>query len=122
MARKNVAGPFLSFDDQSLGADATSAITDVTYLDNIGILVDWSGTAPVGELIVECANPPVVDKEADYQWTALDFGSTITISGASGSHAININQVPYSKMRLRYVRTSGTGSLTARLTIKQVGG
>ena len=122
MARKNVALPFKTFDAQSLATNATSAITDVSYLDNVGIILNWTGTALSGQITVEVANPQIDAKEADYVWTTLDFGSNIIISGASGTHLLTINQLPFTKIRLQYASNAGTGNLTASVAIKQVGG
>lgn len=118
MAKKTLFG-FKSFDNVDISANRTSAATQVEFVDNLGLLVNWSGTSPVGQLIVETSND-WDDKRATGTWTALDFGSTISISGNSGSHTIYINQVPFPWIRVRYARTSGIGSLTVILSTKEV--
>lgn len=123
MARKNIILPYKIFDGVDLATDQTSLPTDVSYLDNIGIIVEWSGTSPVGELFVECANPPEHLKDpSDWTWVPLDFGRSIGISDDSGNHDINMTQLPYSKLRMQFKRTSGAGQMTATLVAKQVGG
>ena len=122
MGRKNVVKSYNSFDNVSLAANQTSPVTDIAFKDNIGIIVDWSGTAPLGELIVEATNDDNEVDASNWTWVALDFGNTITINGATGNHLINISQAPFNKIRLRYARTSGTGNLTATMTIKEIGG
>lgn len=117
MGRKNTHN-WAIIDSEDMSADITSDSTDVTNTDNIGIIVSWTGTSPVGELFVQVSN----DNGTPTTWVNLDFGAAINISGNSGSHDISINQLPYSKLRLFYNRTSGSGSLVARLTQKQVGG
>jgi hypothetical protein len=104
----------------SSGADlsqssVTSSVTNVTYGDNIGIAVNWTGTSPVGALDIQVSNDGST-------WVSLDFGSSIAISGNSGNALININQLPYAQIRAVYTKTSGTGTLYASLTAKQTGG
>jgi hypothetical protein len=121
MARKNVH-TWTALDAVDMSTDQISAVTDVQNTDNIGITVAWSGTAPVGELFVEVSNDMDKPDEASWIWTALDFGFPIPITGNSDSHIININFVSFSKLRIRYARTSGVGALTAKMTLKQAGG
>jgi hypothetical protein len=117
MGRKN-AHTWKPFDAVSAATDQTSDATDVQYADNIGFVVTWTGS-PVGELFVDVSN----DKEAEpTNWSPLDFGSDILIPGSDTSHTINLQFLPYSKIRVRYIRTSGTGTLTVAMTTKQAGG
>jgi hypothetical protein len=86
--------------------------TTIDQVDKIGIVLDWNGSSPVGEFFVECSY--LLPGTTDYTpWQALNFGNPIDISGNSGSHLLSIIDPPFQKMRLRYDRTSGSGSLTA---------
>lgn len=114
--RKNVVRGFKMFDAVSLAATATSAEVNVINLDKASIYIDWAGTAPVGTLVVEAKNAE------NGTWFELDFGTPIAISGASGDHILIFNELPHNTIRLTYNRTSGTGSITAVLVAKQVGG
>jgi hypothetical protein len=119
--RKDVLNPkgFKMFDGVDISGNQTSPIVYVPYLDNVGIVVAWSGTTPVGELVVEVSNQQENPNET-ITWTALDFGAPITISGNSGDHAISCNNLPFNALRLKYNATSGTGNLTATLQVKMV--
>lgn len=119
MSRKNVLQPFKLFDAVDVTTDQTSRDSDISYLDNVGLIVEWSGASPIGVFYVECANVALADSATN--WQALDFGSQISITGNSGSHVININQNPFSKIRVRYATTSGSGTLTATIVAKMVG-
>ena len=112
MARKHVVYAFDMFDAVSLGASATSSIVEVSQLDYASIYVSWTGSSTVGDLEVQAANGE------DGTYHALDFGSTISISGASGSHNIILSEMPFTHIKLVYTRSSGTGSITATLTAK----
>lgn len=123
MARKNIIEPFKLFNNVDISTNQTSDSTDIKHLDNVGIVVEWSGSSPSGEFFVECANPdPNILNESSWTWSELDFGSDIVISGNSGSHIINMTQNPFAKLRVKYTSTSGSGNLTATITAKQVGG
>lgn len=81
----------------------TSDTVYVPFLDNVGIQVSWSGSiAAEGTLFVDVSNQQENPNEAQ-QWSTLDFGSTITIDDTAGDHLININQLPYNALRVRYV-------------------
>ena len=116
MARKNIVPSFKMLDAASLGGNLTSAVVNVQNMDLASIHLKWTGTAPVGVITVEARNG-----SADPYYT-LDFGSAINISGASGDHQIVLSSMPFTDIRLQYFFTSGSGSLTATITAKQIGG
>lgn len=121
MGRKNRIEPFAALKNVDISTDQTGSVSDIGHLDNVCYLIYWSGTTPVGTLIIECTNddPKTVSSP---RWVQLDFGSAIVISGNSGDHLINIAQAPFNFIRPRYAKTSGTGTLNAILHVKQVGG
>lgn len=118
MARKNLVASYDMFgtDGADLGAAAVSSVVNVQNQDNGSIHISWDGTSPIGEVIVEARNG-----EAD-PWYTLDFGSTIDITGNTGNHQIVFEAFPFTDIRLQYGRTSGTGEMHARITMKQTGG
>lgn len=120
MGRKNVIVPYKIIDDGSMATDITSDVTGIQYMDNASIIVSWSGTAPVGELQVEVANVVKDDPDATI-WSVLEFGTTIPVSGATGQHTLNMSNLTFSALRLKYLRTSGSGTMNAILTSKVVG-
>lgn len=96
-------------------AQTHSSVTEINLQDNVGVIITWTGTSPVGAIVFEVSNN-------NSTWNSLDFGSAISISGNTGNHTVNINQLPYSFIRATYNKTSGTGTLIASLTSKQMGG
>lgn len=118
MGRKNTLINYLMFG--SAGCDmsvssTTSSSTSVQNTDNIGIILSWTGTSPVGTVTISGSND-------NSTFVDLDFGSTISISGNTGSDLLNINQFPCAYIRIKYTKGSGTGTLTASMTTKQIGG
>lgn len=127
MSKKRIIEPFKAIDAASMGADITSAVTNCKNLDNMCYQVKWSGgSTPVGEIFVQVTNDDLdntsQNPEATATWTDLDFGSAISVSGNSGNHFININQNPGAYIRLFYDRASGSGTMTATLVAKGMGG
>lgn len=114
----NVKG-FKIFDATDISTDQTSEIVYVPYLDNVGMIVSWTGTSPVGELKIEVSNQQQNPNEPMI-WSQLDFGSAIAISGNSGTHTINMNQLPFNAIRAKYARVSGTGNLDLIAQVKMV--
>lgn len=121
MARKNVVSAFPIISDGDMSADLTSLETSVKNLDKASIRIEWTGT-PEGEIVVQALQEkdgvPVVDAD----WFDLSFGSTITIDATNTDHQLIFNELPFERLRLKYVATSGSGTLNAKISAKQVGG
>jgi hypothetical protein len=112
MALKNVLTPYRLVNAESMGADVTSSSFDITYTDNIGIQLIFTGT-PTGNFYVQ----GTIDES---NWSNLSFDATPTAAGAGDTHLLNISLAPYKKLRVFYDRTSGTGSLTVYVMAKSI--
>lgn len=101
----------------------TSKETSVKNLDNASIRLEWdiAGT-PVGEVVIQALQEKDNTNVEEADWFDLDFGSTITIDNTQTDHQLILTQLPFDKIRLRYTPTSGSGTLNAKITAKQVGG
>lgn len=114
MGRHNVLGPYKMLDAVSMAVSQTSSATNVKHLDKAQIIVDWSGTAPVGEIQIEArqinTNGTIVSP-----WVPVSFGGTISVSGNTGQHSLLFNELHFAEIRILYVATSGVGTLTAYL-------
>lgn len=109
--RKNVTQPFKFFDAADMSGNLVSIESDVSHLDNMGIGMVWTGT-PTGTFSIEA-------KVGESPWQ--DIGLTgITTTGVAGEHVINLNQLPFNKIRISYTATSGSGTLTAYGVAKMV--
>jgi len=112
-------------DSISLASTSTSPSTKTINLDRASVSVSWSGSDAVGELKFQARKikESTPDSLADHPWTDLDFGATINITGASGSHEVIFDALDFTDLRAVYEPTSGsTGTLTAVLSAKQIGG
>lgn len=121
MARKNVLLSFPILNAVDISQSQVSDPTGVGYTDNIGMLIDWAGSSPAGTITVEVCDDDTKGKPSGV-WHTLTLSGTPAVSGNIGQHEISINQLPYSWVRVRYTRTSGSGSLTVKISTKQIGG
>lgn len=102
-------------DTGSMTGTATllSTVFNANNLDNVGLQVSWTGT-PTGVLSVQCS----VDA-ANY--IDLTFNPAITQpSGSAASYLIDLNQVPFPYVRVKYVNSSGSGTLDVWLSAKDI--
>lgn len=89
----------------SATASIYSQIIDISKIDNIGLEVAWSGT-PTGTFSVMVSNSGI-------NFNALTFNPALAQPvGSAGGMAIDLNQVPFKFIYLKYVNSSGSGSLT----------
>lgn len=115
MSRKNVLTPYHWLVDGDMSsATLTSEETEVTYTDNVGISVSWTGNAE-GVFAVEATIDGV-------NWSELNFGIAPQATGSADTHLLNLNQIPYKAIRLTYIKTTGTGTLNSYIMYKQTGG
>lgn len=107
---------FTQFNAQAVSSTTTyhSPASNVLYQHNIGLDVTFTGTM-TGTLSVECCNDGV-------NFKALTFNPTLSQpAGSSLGYLIDLNQVPFQYLRVTYVNSSGSGTLTSILTSKDLG-
>jgi len=112
MARKH-SHYFNAVINGSMGADITSPTSHVGQCDKATYHCVWTGS-PVGEIIVEVNLSP----DDENKWYQIDTGQ-IVVNGA-GSKEI-ILSLCHERIRLKYVRTSGTGTLNVELRSLSIG-
>lgn len=110
---KRIIMPFKAVDAGDMSGNITGKESNTASLDFAGYFISWTGTSPVGELKFEA------QELENGTWTQVDMGSTISISGNSGSHQVVFNTMPFAKLRPVYARTSGTGTLTINALMKE---
>lgn len=110
--RKNVTHPVLILDAGDMSGDLVSLEVNVKHLDDCAFDLIFTGT-PTGDFSIEAT----IDGET---WTALDFGTPIQATGSAGNHLINLNLVPFFKLRVAYDATSGSGELNVYFMAKEI--
>ncbi len=82
-----------------------SQILDISRVDNQGLEVTWTGN-PTGTFEVMVSNSGI-------NFYALTFNPLLAQpAGSASGYAVDLNQVPFRYMMLRYTNASGSGSLT----------
>lgn len=82
-----------------------SQIIDVSRMDNIGLEINWTGT-PTGVISAMVSNSGV-------NFNALTFDPVLgQPAGSAAGEAVNITQLGFKYIMLKYVNASGTGVLT----------
>lgn len=98
-----------------MSGDVTGPAVQMSFMDNVGIQVKWTGT-PTGTLDVQVSLDPM-----NLGWQSVPFSPTPTQpAGSSGTDWYEVNQSPAAYVRLIYTRMSGTGTLNAKIAIKSV--
>jgi len=95
----------------------TSAITILSNLSMMSYSYTWSGTSPVGTIVVEVSNDYTQDSSGATAnpgtWDALPLSVAPSVSGNTGTGFVDIDQLGAYAIRTRYIATSGTGTLNA---------
>lgn len=102
----------------SMAASITSDPIKMEWEDNIGLHVIWAGT-PTGTNTVQVSLDPDV-----LSWVTIGpTAYTVTPDQPSGSAGSNFYDLPLCAaawVRFVYTRSSGTGTLTAKIALKSV--
>lgn len=102
--------------DASMAATVNSIGIDLQQVALGSIQVVWTGT-PVGNFTIEISNDICVVGLTDpaenvVNWTTYT-GSTQAAGGGSGSFMWNLCEVGYRWVRLKYTKSSSTGTASA---------
>lgn len=100
--------PTIFIKDALLDGAFTSDPMDVSRLIYASIILTVTGS-PVGDLRLQVQN-------GNSLWATTT--NTLALGGASETRVMELNICPWEKIRIIYVRTSGTGTLTATFFAK----
>jgi len=127
MARKDVVIYQLE-SARSLGATFNTNPTLIRYLDNISYQINATTSDAVGVFSVQVSLDYKIDELTNVvvnpgNWIDLTLaGGVPTLASANDNIIINLNQLPFNAVRLRYVRSSGTGTASIYIMARQLGG
>lgn len=115
MASRPIFSPYPVITDGSLSGDLTSKVTVIQNLSLASYSLSWTGSTPVGTVSVEVSNDYSQNADGSVRnagtWNALPLSISPAVSGNSGMGFIDIDAQAGYALRLRYTRTSGTGTL-----------
>jgi len=134
MSRKNVlpVHQIITAGDMSL-TSVTSSVTEIKYLDNVGIQLQWTGS-PVGTFQVQVSadhneNAVGTGVTSAGQWIplavsflssgSLTVATDIPTSGGSPIY-MDLTQLSAPYIRVVYTKASGSGTLSAFITSKMI--
>lgn len=101
-------GNFKLLNNVSAGSNQTSDVLDINSFVLYAIQFSWSGFSGSATFYTEGSNDGDI-------WTVVD---SFIPSGTTGSRLLNVEKAAYAKVRVRYVRTTGAGTLLVTLNGK----
>ena len=125
MPRKNILTRYQLITNGDMSqASITSPVVAIQYMDNIGIQLDFTGT-PTGAFEIQGSADYQQDAEGNVQnpgfWIPIGpLSSPATVTGVDGQIFIDINQISAPWIRVVYNKTSGSGTLNAYITGKEI--
>ena len=101
--------------DADLGASQTSALVELKNGTGFAAQISWTGgSSTAGDVIVEGTND---EPQTTQTFTQI---STDAVSTTSGSLMKNNSGVMYAYVRVRWVRSAGTGgTISCRVSVKR---
>lgn len=106
---------------KSLASSFQTDPTDIKYMHNVGYTIACSGvTSNTGEFKVEAR---IKESETSYSdWMELEFSTPIQLTNADKDIIINLNQLPFSQVRLTFTDSAGDGVCDIFVSAKGIGG
>lgn len=100
----------------------TSAVTNIEFMDNIGIQLNWTGS-PSGTFAIQVS----LDYDQDNNGNVINAGNWVSVTltptpdtSVSPPIYIDMNQLSSPWIRVVYTKVSGTGTLNAFIAGKMV--
>lgn len=119
----NLLRPVTVLSGASLATDLTSPVVETKNQDNIGVQLAWTGNA-VGLFGLEVSSNHLEDAAGNVQfegdWIALPLAPSIVATGIADDAYMEINQLSAQYIRVTYISSSGTGSVTVVVVAKGV--
>jgi hypothetical protein len=107
---------------QSLATSFTSPATVIQQVSMVSYAMDWTGSSPIGVISLQVSNDyrPATGGQPGVagNWNDLPLSQTCNLTGSTGTGFIDIDQCGAYAIRLKYVASSGTGSLNCQISGK----
>lgn len=122
MASRPIFTPFSVITNATMAASITSAVTIIQNLSMISYDISWTGSTPVGVMSVQVSNTYSQNGDGTVRnagnWTTLTLSDAPSVSGNTGNGGIDVDATGFYAIRLKYTRTSGTGTMNATINAK----
>ena len=131
MSRKNVLTQYQIITNASMSSTVTSAVTNIQFLDNIGLQLNWTGS-PTGNFAAQVSADYAIDivtntilSSGNWAPILLNYwnGSSVTtapsIPASVGSPIyLDLNQLSAPYIRVVFTSSSGSGTANGYITSK----
>lgn len=125
MPRKNALLPYKLVDAVSMAASFTSTPLNIQWLDNVAIQCNITTSDAIGPVYIQGsldyspggAGHPIANAG---NWVTLTLSPQPAAAGANDTILFDLNQLSFPYVRISYSRTSGTGTMTAYASSKEV--
>ena len=98
--------------DASMGASVNSNVQEISECNCIAVQVIWSaGSNPIGSVKLQASLDNITFTDIS--------GTSLSVSGNSGSHFYNFDRPGFPYLRVVYTRTAGSGTLNAKICGKR---
>lgn len=122
MSSRPLFKPHSVITDGDMSGDLTSEVTIIQMLSMASYSVKWVGTAPVGVITVEVSNDYSQNSDGSVRnagtWNTLVLTQTCAVIGNADNGYIDIESHAGYAIRLKYTRTSGTGTMNVVISGK----
>lgn len=121
--RKDNLEPFQNIIAGNMSADVYSSVTNIKWLDNLVVQLGWTGS-PVGAFAIEVSLDYLPGTGGTVlnagTWTALTISPSPTAAGSADTAIIDLSQLSMPWLRVHYIRSSGSGTLTGYIAGKML--
>lgn len=122
MSSRPVFLPYPVITNGDMSGNLLSKITIVKMLSLVSYSVSWSGASPIGVMSVEVSNDYAQNTDGSVlnagTWNTLPLDVPAAVANNTDNGFIDIDLNGGYAMRLRYTRTSGTGTMQAIISCK----
>lgn len=121
--RKNTLLKYQTLTSGSMAGNLTSAVTNIQFLDNICMQMNWTTADAVGTFNVQGSADYAQDDYGNVtttgNWVSIPALATAA-GGASGNALLDMQQLSFPWIRVTYTRTSGSGTANIFISGKQI--
>jgi len=96
----------------SMGADIIGPTTTIDTVDQVCYQVAWTSSDAVGVISVQGSVDNITFDDITFNPALAQPASN------NGGYLINLALIPFTYIRLKYTRTSGTGNMTVTMSVK----
>lgn len=116
MASRPLMAPYQVITSGNMAsASITSTVTIISNTTLVSYSLSWTGSTPVGVISVEVSNDYSENVDGSVRnsgnWTPMTLQGSTAVSGNTGTAMVNLAEMAAYACRLKYTRTSGTGTL-----------